>query len=299
MTHLIALALALLVQDETPQEKKLKVAVLPLNTGADDSKYVIKSGDKKEPIDKKKAAAALYDHLVTTLVKGGRFDVVENAKVDEILKQQQLNDLSKPEDVQSLGNLLGAQYLLQGSLTMLTASVSQRDVPNSETYAKRTTEAIAIMDLRVLDVSNGKILFATSHKQPATSSKLVQKSETGDMTGAVNDLIAQAEHELLKMLVRRLVDALFPIKIIQQKENVVYLNRGKDGLAEKDELMIVVRGAELRDPDSNAIVGYEETEIAKIRVVSVDVKMSKAEVVEWKSAEKTVPAGAVCRKLQK
>ena len=281
-------------EDETD---KATVAVLKFNLNADKKKFTIKYGEKEDPVDALKASEALYDHFVTTLVKSGRFNVVERAKIDEILKQQQLNDLTNADDAKKAGEMLGSQYLFQGSVTMLTANVTERDVPDSTEFATRTTEAIVIMDLRIMDSANGKVVFATSHKQPVKRSRLLKKGGKDAIDGDVNSVISEGEHLLVKELVRKVIDNTFPIKVISQKEEMVYVNRGKDGLKVGDELLVIVEGEELLDPDSGKVIGREETEIARIKVFDVQPKFSKAKIVEWKSETKEIAKGALCRRI--
>jgi hypothetical protein len=57
-------------------------------------------------------------------------------------------------------------------------------------------------------------------------------------------------------------------------------------------LKVVLVGNELRDPDTNALLGYEDTEVATIQIIEIQSKLSKGRVLEWKSKDKEIPKGS-------
>ena len=66
-------------------------------------------------------ASTVRDMLMTELTKNTKLQAVDRASMDELIKSRQLS-LSgklKDEDIMQIGQLLGAQYALSGSITVI------------------------------------------------------------------------------------------------------------------------------------------------------------------------------------
>lgn len=59
------------------------------------------------------------DQMTTLLDMSGRFDVIERAQLEQILKEQDLEGIVKPGELASKGQVRGVQYLLLGKVTNL------------------------------------------------------------------------------------------------------------------------------------------------------------------------------------
>ncbi len=293
----LALALLALVAQDEQEPTKVTIAVLKLNLVADKGKFVVKTADKEIPIEAEKEAAVFVDHFTAALAKTGKFAVLEREKLDKLLREHAMDDsgLTDPSKSKDAGKLLGAQYLCQGSLTMLGGTVVEKPVPNSEEFLTRTTEAILTVDMRIVECETSKVVLSASSKEIAGRRKILQRTSKLALDADVNDLLAEVEHTAVKTIVRKLVDASFPIKVVSSKDGHVYVNRGKDALKVGSKLRVVTQGEELRDPDTNTVIGHEETELATIEVVEVQAKLSKAKVLK-EGVE--IPKGAICRLIE-
>ena len=111
----------------TPNSDAKRIAILYFDNGSDNAELSrLKKG--------------LADMLISDLSKIKMLNVIERARLEEILKEQKLNN-SKEFDASTaskVGKLLGVQYILTGSFFDLMGSMR--------------------MDARIIDVETGKII---------------------------------------------------------------------------------------------------------------------------------------------
>lgn len=235
----------------------------------------------------------LTDKLVTALVKSKKVTVVERKKLASLEQEIQFtkSELADPNKAVKYGKLSGANYFLLGKLSMLEGNITYKKLPYNLGQQK-TTELLAGADIRIVDTETGSIICAKSEKVKNV------KKETNP-TGTTNNIPVEFQdevyNELVRKLVARVIDTLFPIKVAYFSNNIVYLNRG--GLKEGAQYDVIIPGEVIRDPDTKEVLGQVETKFARITVTRSLEKLSQAKVIEWFGSEKTIPAGALCRVL--
>lgn len=67
--------------------------------------------------DKQQLAAVAADQLTTLLDQTRRFEMVERAQVQQLLAEQNMEGIVRPDQMARAGQVLGAQYLLIGKVT--------------------------------------------------------------------------------------------------------------------------------------------------------------------------------------
>ncbi|QOV92132.1 CsgG/HfaB family protein [Humisphaera borealis] len=67
--------------------------------------------------DKQQLAAVAADQLTTLLDQTRRFEMVERAQVQQLLAEQNMEGIVRPDQMAKAGQVLGAQYLLIGKVT--------------------------------------------------------------------------------------------------------------------------------------------------------------------------------------
>ncbi|MBL4755723.1 MAG: caspase family protein [Flavobacteriales bacterium] len=131
MQHFIAILLCLFLSlptmARTDDGKKLKLAIL----------YFDNSGDSKELQMLRKGLA---DMLITDLSKVGSLDIVERARLDEIMQEQDLSNSKSFDNATAakFGKLLGVETILTGAFFEMMGTLR--------------------VDARFIDVETGKIL---------------------------------------------------------------------------------------------------------------------------------------------
>jgi curli biogenesis system outer membrane secretion channel CsgG len=233
----------------------------------------------------------LTDKFVTALTRSQKVSVVERKKLAQLSEEVQLSQagLTDPGKSVEFGKLLGADYFLYGSLSMLDGRISYEVLPYGMGQ-KRTMQVVAGADLRIVETKTGKIIAAKSQKAKLARAEI-------NPSNAENSIPVEFQHEAYDDLVKRLVastiDTLFPIKVASFSGNVVYLNRGD--LQPGTRYEIVRLGDVIRDPDTGEVLGQTESALATAVITQALGKLSKAEVSEWLSANKTIPEGSICR----
>lgn len=109
------------------------------------------------------------DMLTTALVKTRKFDVIERDKLKSLLKEQQLGEsgLVDSSRASKLGKLLGAQYVVVGSITEYGMSKQSGGVAGIS--GSKTIYRTAV-DVRIIDTTTGKIIYAENGNGEESSS---------------------------------------------------------------------------------------------------------------------------------
>ncbi len=151
----------------TPNADAKRIAILYFDNGSDNAEL-------------SRLRKGLADMLISDLSKIKMLNVIERARLEEILKEQKLNN-SKEFDASTaskVGKLLGVQYILTGAFFDLMGSMR--------------------MDARIIDVETGKIIKSEG-VDGATNTffdlekKLVVKIAGGLNVNLANDKTSDAE----------------------------------------------------------------------------------------------------------
>ena len=175
--------------------------------------------------------------LLSDLLKQtNMFDVVERQEVNQLIREIQFekSDWVKKEQGNELGNIYGVQYVLLGDI-----------LPNKE--GERFSAEQYTATLRLVDVNTGAII----------STGTGQRNYLQDaLTEAVGNLANGIEGEP------------WTCRVIQIDENGLYINAGFDDKIQKNDVFAVTRlGEPIKEGDR--VLGYKQTEIAKIKVTEV------------------------------
>lgn len=153
LVSLLALCAVVAVALAAGAQEKPRVAVLEIKNKADNQYWWHGGGE------------AAQDVFITELVKSGKFRVVEREHINAILQEKGLvlsGDVD-PATAMQIGKLLGAEYLLAGSVTEYGEDNTDvrtpgfRGLPGVSVGKKTFTAA---MNCRVFDVSTGEIVWA-------------------------------------------------------------------------------------------------------------------------------------------
>lgn len=237
--------------------------------------------------------AGLVDMMTTSLVKTGKFDVVERERLGDVANEQLLGQSGAVDESTAArtGQVKGAGYLLIGAVT--EASISKRStgfggVPlvGRLTISKRKI-ALAI-DVRFVDSETSSVRFAETFRK--------EETKTGVSTGLVSfDLesgpVAALAREVVNGITRRITLEVYPPKIVKFTESTgkVILNYGDILFSVGDIYDVFSLGEELIDPDTGESLGSERSKIGQIEIESVLGKTSTGKLLSGE-----IVAGAVC-----
>lgn len=264
----VALAAALLAARAPAQTEKPVIAVGNLrNAAALDPKVV----------------EGLDDMFITALQKTGKFTIVERKQLADLEKEQNLAQSLKLDaekgPLAQVNRLTGAKYYILGSVT---ACEDRTKESIYEAMGVATTQHVSsvTLDIRVSDTTTGAVVQAATVKRE----KKEVDAGTTTIVGPPNlssGQMAETAREAVNAAALEVVNAVFPIKVMEIEGEVAFLNRGEGGgLQAGDELVVFAIGKELRDPDTNEVIGTSDRPVGKVRVAEVLPKFSRAAIVE-------------------
>ncbi len=176
--------------------------------------------------------------LSDLLKKTDKFDVVERQEVNQLIREIKFekSDWVKKDPANKLRNIYGVQYILLGEI-----------LPNyggeQFGYSQYTTT------LRLVDVNTGAVI------------------STG--TGQKNYL-QKALADAVSVLSDDMEGDSWTCRVVRLDDKGVYINAGLDDKIEKNDVFAVIRLEDsIKDQTTGRILGYKQTEIAKIKVIDV------------------------------
>ena len=92
-----------------------------------------------------------------------------------------------------------------------------------------------------------------------------------------------------------MIDTAYPIKVVAVAGDTLTINRGKGAIALGEVLEVYQAGEMMIDPDTKESLGFHETKVGKAKVVEVNEKTAKAEVLE---SEGAIPRLSICRRMK-
>lgn len=273
--------------------KKVKTSATLVRRGTNGSTWVVTS---KDNLTIEFQTDVFTNKLVSALVKENKFAVVERQKLDRLIDEQKLAQagITDPTQAARIGKMLGADYFIMTEISVYQANAYFKYFKFLKRYKRIVTFDI-IVDFRVVDVEKGKIVFADKAEVNRTSEDSVKERVAGTIPATTVDAV---QRELCGKLVRKIVDNVFPIKVIKHSNSgVVYLNRGSVGGVQVGmKFKCVSQGEALVDEDTGLVLGAEESDVAVIEVTDAQKKFSKAKVLQHLGGHTgLIPKGSICR----
>ncbi len=213
--------------DAGPQTKRLRLSILPFKA----------SPEVMSP-ESEKFLNAWARELEEGIVQTRKFAVLDRSYQKEINSELEsyLNG-HKAEEASRLGQKIGADYIIIGSLISFNPKKADASFPE---IAKNK------ISLRIIDVTTGQIKYA----RKVSSAKLT---------------------------VQQILDAIYPISVVSVKGRQITIGVGGDNLRVGDTYEVFFLGKELYDPYTKESLGYEESSAGLAKIVKVNPKTAIAE----------------------
>ena len=155
--------------------RKKRVAVLDFEYGTVRSSVAAMFGNDVD------VGRGMSDLLVKHLVKDGTYSVIERHALDKILAEQNFStsDRANPNSAAKIGQLLGVDAIIVGSITQFGAETKKQNVGGGGGgwggfgfggVHHENTKAIVTVDARMVDVDTGEILAADDGKGESSRS---------------------------------------------------------------------------------------------------------------------------------
>lgn len=237
----------------------------------------------------------LTNKLVTRLTSSREVRVVERDKMQMLMQEAELSEsaMTDPANAIRIGKMLGADYMIFGSMTILDPNIYVKDLPYNAGRTK-VMSLVAGATIRLVNTETGHVEAAADLQAEQTTREVNPERNLKDMPQKFQD---QVFSDLADKLASNIVNTLVPVKVAMSKGDMVYLARA--GLTKDARCEVVDLGDPILHPDDPSIIlGYMEESIAIVRVTDGLKNMSKALVEEWLSASQTIPKGSICRPLE-
>lgn len=227
---------------------------------------------------------AMDSELIDRLHNTRKFQVVARSDLKSILTEQEFAasgnvDANDPSAAKAFA-LAGCKYLL-----VLTVD----DFQDAEEHAKFEAIGEQLVKRTIRYSAVGKLYNATTGKLLETASFPVSNSDVGGASGPGYATTGNLSDHLLNDMARlmadrvanRVVDVIYPAKILARTGTTVTFNRGDGtGVFTGQVYEVFAVGKELKDPDTGEILGQEEISIGHVRVTGVTPRFSRADVMD-------------------
>lgn len=119
--------------------------------------------ENKTKYGKRRLSDAASDILVTEMVRSNNFRLIEREKVDALIKEREFQKSDETKYAR-LGKLLNCEYIIIGSISNFGVQTTGKDMI---IFQKKVQKAVAEVDLKVIEVATGEIIFAAYAKGEA------------------------------------------------------------------------------------------------------------------------------------
>lgn len=240
----------------------LFVCTTPRNSSADFQKTKIAvldfvlHGDK---LNTQGMGAIISEWFITSIVKSGRFDVVERAMLQKIISEQKLatTGLIDENSASELGKILGVKVIITGSVLKLKNSIE--------------------INSRVISVESGSIIAAEN------------------IRGSTSDDLQSLVELLTKRIIRNFPLTGY---IVKRDGKSVIVDLGLTaGLDYGTEFIVFKEGEVIKHPKTGEVLDVEQIHTGKIRITKV--RRNVAEGIILQENKIGIAYGQMVQSIQK
>lgn len=215
---------------------------------------------------------SMSDILTTELSRTNAFILLEREKLDLAIKEQKLGQtgLIDERNAPTFGKIIGANAIVTGSVSQFGVRTETSDYVISN---KKEQVAKCEVDIRIIDVNTGQIIWAGSGKGKATRtySNLLGSGSAGGYDETLEgDAFRAAVVSVMEDLVKALTKTEWTCTIAEViTTSKIYINAGRKSNLDLNTLLNVYRiGKPIIDPVSGIEIGREEDLIGISKVIS-------------------------------
>jgi len=217
---------------------------------------------------------------VTEALDGQLLDRMQNTRKFEIIGRSDMSSLLKEADFAGgKFQVSGVDYLL---VTTIDDFQDQKETKNFAALGKtvdiRNVRFAAVA--KIYEGATGKLIESANinliSSQPDDVSG--NNAKSGDLS---DSLLRSICKELAEKVAIRVADVVFPARVLSKLDKQVTLNRGEgSGVAIGQVWNVFAQGNELVDPDTGAVLGREELQVGRVRILQVNPKTSIAQIID-------------------
>lgn len=280
---LVIACLPLMSEAAFAQAPKGKATIGIHTVGVTDSlKKAVATKGRGKSLSLGRVAESMGQQMIDRIHNTRKFSVVSRSDLNTILKDQDLQRyFTDPTDanIAQAFKIAGCKYALIATVDDFQDLEEELVAEGGQVIAtKRTVRLSAVV--KIYDTTTGMLLesanFQLSNKDGERRQQGIQAD--GKSSDALfTDMARMMSHKAAN----RVLDVVYPAKIIAQTNELVTINRGDGtGIAKGQIWSVFAIGEELIDPDTGESLGSEEVPVGKVEILAVTPKFSRAKVIE-------------------
>lgn len=242
---------------------------------------------------------SLDQQLIDAFHNTRKFAVIARGDLKHILEEQRIPvggiiDTADPKAANP-GKVKGADYLLVATVDDFVNSSTGTYVEGMGTVVGKRYARVSVV-LKIYDSTTGRLLqsVALPVKHEIKASERVSSGDYTTTPKARNDsIIVALANDVALRAAMRVVDVVFPAKIISLTDDAATISRGEGTGIARDEIWeVFALGNDMKDPDTGESLGREEVKVGELQITDVLPKFSKAKV---RGENRGIDVGAIVR----
>ena len=259
----------------------LSILILTVEISAQSKKPVIGIGEMRSSVGGD--VDTFRAMLETALANTNKFELIERSRIGDLISEQALSAGGITQGSGQIGGISGVDYLIYGSITKLGVETNEFNLGD---YQSASADGVMSVDLRVVDVSTGSIRISETVEVESSVASAIN-IDGRSMGGDEADPLSSVQRVAAIEIAGKISLNIFPIKVINVKDDTVYLNYGSSilnkcswGNPESCYLKIVELGEGFVDPDTGEVLGAEEEYVGAVEVIEPKSKFTIAKILE-------------------
>ena len=276
--------------EDPEQTNRLKLAVMPIQTLYDSYRFgnYVPSGVEM--------SLKLSQQLSAGITQTNKFAVLDREYINEFAQNRNIliSDDSPIEEKARLGQVLGADYMIVGTISNAGLKIKERS-SRAIGRAIREYEVDYVFDYRLIVAPTRQVKLADTVNIALEEDQvrvLVKKWEPEDLD--YREMVDNLTARVAKQVIDSIIDRLYPIRIASKNiTGQLIINQGGKRISKGSVLDVFVQGEEIIDFDTKESLGQTENLIATIEIEKVTPTMSYARLV--KGDLDKISVGLICR----
>ncbi len=275
---------------EGPDEtSRLKLAIMPIKLS---QRY--QAGKFIEPGSD--ISHMLAQKLSVGLSETNKFAVLDREYILDFAHNRNIlvSDDSSLEEKAKLGKVLGADYMIVGTISDIRLEIKQK-TSSAIGHPIREYEADFVFDYRLIVGPTRRVRLADTVNlslETEEVKKLVKEWEPEDLD--FRELFDNLASKVANQVVETIIDRLYPIRIASiDKNGQIIINQGGKRISKGLVLDVFTEGREIIDVDTKESLGKTEILIATIKIDKITPRISYAKLIKGNFSK--ISEGLICR----
>jgi hypothetical protein len=291
----IVLGLSMLVAPSALQAQKNTIGIAPVEPAPALAASVMKDG-KNNQMDQ--VIQSLDEQLVDRIHNTRKFELVARGDLKTVLTEQAFANSGNVDTADAAAaqqfKLAGAKYVLATKVTGFTDFQESFRVETSRDPGFKRSLSLSAT-AKIYDSTTGK-LYEPASCEVKTNLFTTNPARAKEIAALSDELLVGVARDLAEKVANRVVDVVFPAKVVSKTNKQVTINRGDGtGIAIDQIWNVYAPGKMMVDPDTHEKLGPEELLVGKVKVTSVLPKVSTAEIL---GEDTGIAEGAIVRMPQ-